>query len=88
MEGLSALLFSRIAHGEIRSALPDAPTTEPPLTYAERRAARIRHRAAARAVRSAESVVRSAARSAARRRQGAVAPQAGTHPVDPTVLWW
>jgi hypothetical protein len=85
MDGQLALLFSMVAsRHESRSALPDAPTMDPGPDRRERRAARVRARAAAKAVRSAERVVR-----ASRPRPAAPATrQAGTQPTDPTALWW
>jgi len=88
MEGQIALLFSRVAMlQECRSGLPDAPVVPDPPSRRERKEARVRARAVAKAVRSAERVVRSAARSDRAARPTAP-PQAASLPTEPTTLWW
>ena len=88
MEGQIALLFSQVAmFRESRSALPDAPVVECGPSRRERQEARLRARAAAKALRSAERVVRSAARSGRAERPSAPR-QAGRLPSDPTTMWW
>ena len=92
-----ALLFSRgFTLREVHSAEPDAPQVDPEPTFRERLRARSAARLEARsvragrkAVRSAERVVRAARPAARSATPTAGRPQpVGTHPTDPTGLWW
>ena len=96
-----ALLFSKgFTLREVHSAEPDAPQIDPEPTFRERLWARSAARSVARssaraaragrqAVRAAERVVRAARPAARSATPTAGRPQpVGTHPTDPTGLWW